>query len=104
MLCAEETTTFNGESDAKRQGNGKLLQGGATLESGPRFVLPPEGIVLQDLERDLLVQALQRCGGNRTRAARLLGLNRDQVRYRIHKFGLEEQYAEPDEGSTEEHA
>jgi DNA-binding protein Fis len=35
-----------------------------------------------------VVQALERCGGNQTRAATLLGLNRDQIRYRIEKFGL----------------
>jgi two-component system, NtrC family, response regulator AtoC len=50
--------------------------------------LPPSGLNLERLERDLVIQALQRTGGNQTRAATLLGLNRDQVRYRIEKFGL----------------
>ena len=40
------------------------------------------------VERQLLVQALERAGGNQTQAAQLLGVNRDQVRYRIEKFGL----------------
>jgi DNA-binding protein Fis len=35
------------------------------------------------------VQALDRSGWNQTRAATLLGLNRDQIRYRIEKFKLE---------------
>jgi DNA-binding protein Fis len=35
------------------------------------------------------VQALERAGGNQTKAAELLGINRDQVRYRIEKFGLQ---------------
>jgi DNA-binding NtrC family response regulator len=52
------------------------------------FELPPAGVNLDDLERDLVVQALTRAGGNQTRAASLLGLNRDQIRYRIEKFGL----------------
>ena len=39
-------------------------------------------------ERDLLREALERCQWNQTRAAALLGLNRDQIRYRIEKFGL----------------
>jgi two-component system response regulator AtoC len=52
------------------------------------FRLPPGGVVLEDVERQLLVQALERCGGNQTRAGMLLGINRDQVRYRIEKFGL----------------
>jgi DNA-binding NtrC family response regulator len=55
----------------------------------PGFELPPAGVNLDDLERDLVVQALARAGGNQTRAATLLGLNRDQIRYRIEKFGLQ---------------
>jgi DNA-binding NtrC family response regulator len=35
-----------------------------------------------------VVQALDRCGGNQTHAGYLLGINRDQVRYRIEKFGI----------------
>ena len=53
------------------------------------FQLPPEGVNLEDLERQLLAQALARAGGNQTQAAGLLGINRDQVRYRIEKFGLQ---------------
>jgi two-component system response regulator AtoC len=52
------------------------------------FRLPPEGVDLETVERQLLVQALQRAGGNQTHAGHLLGINRDQVRYRIEKFGL----------------
>jgi two-component system, NtrC family, response regulator AtoC len=52
------------------------------------FKLPAEGISLDEVERQLLVQALERSGGNQTQAGQLLGINRDQVRYRIEKFGL----------------
>ena len=52
------------------------------------FRLPAEGINLEAVERQLLVQALERTGGNQTHAGHLLGINRDQVRYRIEKFGL----------------
>jgi len=51
--------------------------------------LPASGIDLEQLERSLVVQALERSGWNQTRAAVLLGLNRDQIRYRIEKFKLE---------------
>jgi transcriptional regulator with PAS, ATPase and Fis domain len=51
--------------------------------------LPPAGIDLEQLERSLVMQALDRSGWNQTRAAGLLGLNRDQIRYRIEKFKLE---------------
>ncbi len=52
------------------------------------YELPAAGVDLEQLERDLVVQALARTGGNQTRAATLLGLNRDQIRYRIEKFSL----------------
>jgi transcriptional regulator with GAF, ATPase, and Fis domain len=52
------------------------------------FLLPPHGLVFEDLERDLVRQALERTGGNQTHAARLLGMTRDQIRYRIRKFAL----------------
>jgi two-component system, NtrC family, response regulator AtoC len=51
--------------------------------------LPEDGVNLEALERELVVQALKRTGGNQTKAATLLGLNRDQIRYRIEKFGLD---------------
>ena len=41
------------------------------------------------LERELVTQTLRRTGANQTKAAALLGLNRDQIRYRIEKFQLE---------------
>jgi DNA-binding NtrC family response regulator len=51
--------------------------------------LPPEGVDLEQLEISFLRQALELAEGNRTRAGQLLGLNRDQVRYRIEKFELD---------------
>jgi DNA-binding NtrC family response regulator len=50
--------------------------------------LPESGIDLDELERNLLLQALERCRGNQTAAGRLLGLNRDQVHYRMEKYSL----------------
>ena len=65
----------------------------ATLTRGTastlQFHLPANGVVLEEIERQLLVQALERAHGNQTHAGQLLGINRDQVRYRIEKFGLE---------------
>ena len=48
--------------------------------------LPSEGVSLNELETSLLKQALARSNGNQTRAAKLLGLTRDQFRYRWKKF------------------
>jgi DNA-binding NtrC family response regulator len=52
------------------------------------FELPAKGVNLEAVERSLVVQALERSNGNQTHAATLLGLHRDQIRYRIEKFGL----------------
>ena len=60
----------------------------ARREAAHGITLPAEGVDLEQLERSLVVQALERSGHNQTRAATLLGLNRDQIRYRIEKFGL----------------
>lgn len=55
-----------------------------------RFVLPEEGISLDELERDLITQALERAKNNKTLAAKLLNITYDSLRYQIKKFGLEE--------------
>jgi two-component system response regulator AtoC len=52
------------------------------------FALPSEGVVLEAVERQLLEQALARAGGHQAAAGDLLGLNRDQIRYRIRKYRL----------------
>jgi transcriptional regulator with GAF, ATPase, and Fis domain len=61
---------------------------GARRPMSQALELPDGGVNIEELERDLVVQALRRTGGNQTKAATLLGLNRDQIRYRIEKFGL----------------
>jgi two-component system, NtrC family, response regulator AtoC len=51
-----------------------------------RFVLPVEGIALDQVELSFVQQAIQRSGGNQTRAAEFLGISRDQLRYRLKKL------------------
>ncbi len=63
---------------------------GADASAGS-LALPAEGVDLQALERAWVLEALRRCDGNRSQAARLLGMNRDQIRYRIEKFNLGEE-------------
>jgi transcriptional regulator with GAF, ATPase, and Fis domain len=86
-----------------------LLAEGRTLSADDlRVIAPPEaldegfrlprgGLVFEDLERELVRQALERAGGNQTRAATLLGMSRDQIRYRLQKFDLEAQPAPEEE-------
>jgi len=51
-----------------------------------QFVLPAEGISLDNVEMSFVRQAIDRSGGNQTRAAELLGISRDQLRYRLKKL------------------
>jgi two-component system, NtrC family, response regulator AtoC len=53
-----------------------------------RFVLPEGGIHLESVEHDFVRQALERSGGNQSEAARLLGIGRFALRYRMEKMGL----------------
>jgi two-component system response regulator PilR (NtrC family) len=75
------------------------LLGGMTVEQGNvplrEFAqLPPEGLDLDshlgELEKNLLLQALERTGGNRTNAAKLLRTSFRSLRYRLAKYGLSE--------------
>ncbi len=65
-------------------GRGRM---GAPAPQG-QFTLPEGGLDLAALERDLVMQALQRCDGNQSKAARLLGIGRYALRYRMEKMGL----------------
>lgn len=56
--------------------------GGASIP----FRLPQAGISLDDVEMSLVKQAIERSSGNQTRAAELLGISRDQLRYRLKKL------------------
>jgi len=66
----------------------ELKPGGRVLDLEPGLKLPAAGINLEELEKDLIRQALDRTQGNKTRAAELLGLTRDTLRYRIEKYGF----------------
>lgn len=52
------------------------------------FTLPETGLCLDNLEADMIHQALARTRGNRSKSARLLGISRDTLLYRIQKHGL----------------
>lgn len=53
------------------------------------FTLPEGGISLDDVEKNLIVQALERARNNKTQAAKLLQISYDTLRYQVKKFGLE---------------
>ncbi len=62
---------------------------GETAADLPLDMLPLGGITLEQVEKKLIKQALQRFSGNQSKAARCLGMSRDTIRYRIKKFGLD---------------
>ena len=81
-----------------------LLADGDTLTAGalppevrhprstqqPEIRIGPDGMDIEELEKNLLLEALRRAEGNRTTAGRLLGLSRHQIRNRLKKYGEEE--------------
>ena len=64
----------------------EMLQNSAVTPQ--QFSIPPTGIDLAQIELDLIEQALEMAAGNRSKAARLLGITRDTLLYRMQKYGL----------------
>ncbi|WP_303722160.1 sigma-54 dependent transcriptional regulator [Malonomonas rubra] len=65
----------------------ELVSQAPSNESGPfEFVLPPDGIDIEDVERELIRQALEMADGNQSQAAKKLNLGIDAFRYRMKKF------------------
>jgi DNA-binding NtrC family response regulator len=62
--------------------------GGASGGNGSGDFLA-EGVTLEEHERQLIREALKRANGNKSQAARLLGLTRNALRYRLTQMGLE---------------
>jgi len=76
---------------------GDVVDADAFTTLGPRAeetadrraaAVPAPGMSLDQVEREMLTQALAQTSGNITRAARLLGITRDTLRYRMEKFNL----------------
>jgi len=60
------------------------------------FDLPDEGVSLEAIERELLLRALEKAGGNQTRAAQYLDISRRTFIYRMEKHGLRHEGGEPE--------
>jgi len=73
------------------------MLGGAGALSRPvnsAVVLPMDGVSLETVEFELAKQAIERTGGNLTRASKLLDISRDQLRYKLRKGGYEAEHTE----------
>jgi transcriptional regulator with PAS, ATPase and Fis domain len=67
----------------------ELISKTGDIASGPMSLrIPPEGIDIEDVERELIRQALEVSDGNQSKAAQKLSLGIDAFRYRMKKFGF----------------
>jgi two-component system response regulator HydG len=67
-----------------------LILGGRSVEGGRswRHELPAEGISLRDVERELVIEALERTGYVQKDAAKLIGVSRRKLNYMIQRMGI----------------
>ena len=85
-VCQHVSALLPGEIIQKDNLPLTILEKTPSLNSG--YTLPEHGIDMESLEIDLLQQALNHTGGNKSRAAKLLGLSRDAFLYRLKKHNL----------------
>jgi len=62
----------------------------------PTQALLPEGMTLEQWEDEMIREALRRANGNKSQAARTLGLSRNALRYRLSKIGIRDDEEEKD--------
>jgi two-component system, NtrC family, response regulator len=65
-----------------------FLQPGSAQGTGSSPQLPERAVNLEEMEKQMILQALKECGGNQTRAARHLGISRRTLAYRLEKYGV----------------
>ena len=80
LLCESDLITVEDLPLEVRQEASPAAQGA--------FKLPPEGISFEDVERDLIMQAMEQTDFNITKSAKLLGLTFRTLQYRLEKFGI----------------
>jgi len=89
LLCENDTITLDDLPPEMTQ-----LPVGAAVSAGngtgaeDNFKLPAEGVNFEDVERSLILQAMERTDNNITKAAKLLGLTFRTLQYRLEKFGI----------------
>lgn len=85
IMRSSDTITIDDLPGKIRNG---LTVSGASLNSGKVFTLPDEGYSLEQLEREVVVDALERCAWNQTGAAKFLRIPRHTLIYRMEKYGI----------------
>ena len=95
LLCENDTVTFD---DLPPEMTNAVRP--TAIDASTDFKLPADGINFEDLERSLIMQAMERTDNNITRSAKLLGLTFRTLQYRLEKFGFKKD--ESDEGKADE--
>jgi len=80
LLCEGDLITPDDMPSEVRQESQTVATGG--------FKLPPEGISFEEVEKNLILQAMDQTDYNITKAAKLLGLTFRTLQYRLEKFGI----------------
>lgn len=91
LLCENDTVTLEDLPPEMTQAGG-----GNSMASSELFKLPADGVNFEDVERSLIMQAMDRTDNNITKSAKLLGLTFRTLQYRLEKFGFKKD--ESDEG------
>jgi DNA-binding NtrC family response regulator len=81
LLCENDTITVEDLPP-------EMSQGSSPAASSDLFKLPPEGVNFEEVERSLIMQAMERTDNNITKSAKLLGLTFRTLQYRLEKFGF----------------
>ncbi|MBV9216429.1 MAG: sigma-54-dependent Fis family transcriptional regulator [Acidobacteria bacterium] len=98
LLCEDDTVRLDDLPPEMTQGSGPSTAAGSDIVK-----LPAEGVNFEDVERSLIMQAMDRTDNNITKSAKLLGLTFRTLQYRLEKFGFKKDEGEgsgtSDEGS-----
>lgn len=92
LLCENDTITTEDLPP-------EMIQGTKMVSTDELFQLPPEGVNFEDVERSLIMQAMERTDNNITKSAKMLGLTFRTLQYRLEKFGIKRDGTEEEEDS-----
>ena len=89
LLCENDTITNDDlPPEMFTERGGRVQAASASASGSEQFILPPQGINWEDVERSLIMQAMERTDNNITKSANLLGLTFRTLQYRLEKFGV----------------
>ncbi len=90
LLCENDTITIEDLPP-------EMTQESKPASADELFKLPPEGVNFEDVERSLIMQAMERTDNNITKSAKMLGLTFRTLQYRLEKFGIKRDGSEEEE-------